>query len=251
MEVVIGGVGTLGGKGRTQKQLQRHVGELKLTILRYAALLPENALRRGELNNWLRVENARIAGKRKTNRLPLPEITFPRRISILGIDPASNKDAAYAAYSFSFDEVEPTLLGFGVADVTPAALHTLFNRQEMQHPWVVLIESQYLSLNPKSYMRLVEARGLITGIGVASGHLVYDVAPVTWQSGLHISGKSEERKAKSLALAKLEVSDVLHSKLTEDTADAINIARYYLTQLQFYGITPDKLNNNIEKGRAK
>lgn len=233
-----GAIGTFNGKGNTTKQSLKHVAELNLAIGTYASRCPQNESKQEEFDKWLTIENSRLSGKRKTNKLIRPTLELPSHLSILGIDPASNKDVAYSAWTLNLDTLdEATLLGFGSVDINHNAkeITQLFQRQTMTHPWLVVIEGQFLGRNAKTFMRLVNARGLITGIAIAEGHVVYDLSPSVWQSSLQITGKSDERKRRSMHLAKTNyVSPILHDSITEDQADAICIGAWMWHQIRFY-----------------
>lgn len=100
----------------------------------------------------------------------------------------------------------------------------------------LFIEDQYISMNPKTYAKLIEARVILeTMLYHKFGCEVYRVTPTTWQKMLSSEKiKSAERKRLSKEQAKIFANN---DKISEDEADAINIGRWAVDWLS--KVTPE------------
>ena len=100
----------------------------------------------------------------------------------------------------------------------------------------MFIEDQYISVNAKTFAKLVEARTIAEIIiHKQFGCEIYRVVPTTWQKILSDKKiKSAERKKLSIEQAKKFANK---DKMSEDEADAINIGRWAVDWLS--KVTPE------------
>lgn len=159
-------------------------------------------------------------------------------------------DASYAAIGWATASTKPEIIDSGVyryskrvlaAEQLPAIVRDitdLFNAIEDTHDHLgqgtVAIENSWLGRNFQTASKLAELRGVIVGLACSRGFRVERIEPRSWQTSARIPmrARRDAVKSQSLAIAQIRAP---RTGMTEDEADAINIAWHAAGALRMRG----------------
>lgn len=88
--------------------------------------------------------------------------------------------------------------------------------------WLV-IEDQYVGVNPHSALRVAKSKGLVLGIlaGAFAPDRIREVNPKTWQAAYKLKGGRESCKSGAMVIARRAISGRMSGELLQDAADAV------------------------------
>jgi len=119
------------------------------------------------------------------------------------------------------------LIGYEKVKPTFKNIRDFFDN--IEDDFELVIEDQYLHLNPNTLVKLVTVRTMVVTLAkVAGAKNCVIVPPQRWQRtilGLHIKSKREQRKRVSLMVASSVAKETIKDN---DIADAICIGEYRL-----------------------
>jgi crossover junction endodeoxyribonuclease RuvC len=155
---------------------------------------------------------------------------------ILGIDPGTRitgyglikvQDAGFSAIDYGCIKPDPAMK---LTDRYLFISNGIDELLEKYRPDALVVETQYISKNPHSTMKLIMVRGIIIIAAKRKGIQVFEYAPTKAKLAVTGSGKASKFEVQRMVQLLLKLSKI---PTPEDAADALSIAICHANSLKF------------------
>jgi crossover junction endodeoxyribonuclease RuvC len=163
--------------------------------------------------------------------LPGDEVTLKSRI--LGIDPGSRTtgygiiDKNGSRIGFVTCGTIRTTNGWALSERLLEIFEGLMQVIDQHQPDVTAVEDLFVAHNPRSALKLGQARGVAVLAAVKNGMLVHDYSPRAVKQAVAGYGHAEKEQVQHMVCALLELS----SSPSSDAADALAVASCHANQM--------------------
>jgi len=152
---------------------------------------------------------------------------------ILGIDPGSRTtgygiiDKNGSRIGFVTCGTIRTTSGWALSDRLLEIFEGLMQVIDRHQPDVTAVEDMFVAHNPRSALKLGQARGVAVLAAVKNGMLVHDYSPRSVKQAVAGYGHAEKEQVQHMVCALLELS----SSPSSDAADALAVAICHANQM--------------------
>ena len=155
---------------------------------------------------------------------------------ILGIDPGSTK-IGYGVISYTNKELKPKAIGYGYIDLRNynvqakrlLQLHKdIKNLLDQYKPDSIIIESIYFFKNSKTFIPVVQSRGIILLTAAQAKIDIYEYSPLQIKQTITGYGRANKKFVQKLVQTSLDISSNIKP---DDASDALAVALCHLRNL--------------------